>query len=302
MSIKLGACANQPGDATTYLALEAQLGRKLAITRHYFNWYDRVGQSKFLLWSVAQGKLPIVMWHPFVAGQNGGPGSGACTWSDITAGIEDDLIRQMADDLRALGVPVLFGFHHEPEDDIRGNAAQAESSLSNDYAVAGKEFRLAWNHVKKVMKAQGVPLVRFGVCLMAPTYGTGHGGIINWMPAGAEFFAVDGYNRGGVCAWQGAKWRTFEDIFAAANAYAVSHVKDLYIEETGCPEGAGTGSMGTTQKAQWFTDMGATLKSWPAVKGISYSNVYAKCDNRIDTSPGSLAAFKAVANDPYLGG
>jgi hypothetical protein len=107
---------------------------------------------------------------------------------------------------------------------------------------------------------------------------------------------VDGYNRGGVCGWDNAKWRSFEKIFTDAHNYAASHSKDLWIEECGTPEDTVVGG-----KAQWLTDAVALMKTWPEFKAWVYSDVISlKCDYRFTTSPSSLVAAQAIAADPYF--
>ena len=58
------------------------------------------------------------------------------------------------------------------------------------------------------------------------------------------------------------------------------------------------------RKAQWITDARALFKKpgWEGFKGVLYHNKtskYPNCRWFVDSSPASLAAFAAMANDVY---
>jgi hypothetical protein len=79
---------------------------------------------------------------------------------------------------------------------------------------------------------------------------------------------------------------------------------DLVLAEWGSAEDPANAQ----RKAQWIADAQAMFKQ-PAYErfvGISYwnqlSHNYAGCDFKITSSPASLNAFKAMANDPFYSG
>lgn len=266
-----------PGITAGTEAFEALIGRKVDATRHYRNFNDRLDDST-IIQSIAGGRSPLISWHAFT-GLNGTD----ARWADITAGLHDDVIALRAAELISLGTaPVRFVFHHEPEDDVDSIGGQGKCGVAADFAPA-------WRHVKRTMRAAGVGLnVRFGVCLMGATYRGGHGGPAAWIPSTLkpDFIASDGYNR-----TVGA-WASFDEVFGPAHTFAVSRGKPFVIEECGCSEGP-TPDL----KPAWYADAARVLAVWKP-ELLMYSNVYAANfggqDYRIDTSPASLAAFKAL--------
>lgn len=278
-----------------FQALETALGHPLALTRHYLSW-DGDPSRGDIAWSIANGKTPIISWHPFIAGQKGGVGSGACKWTDISNGSQDAIIVAFAQKLAALNHEVWFSFHHEPEDDMAPVYAQADSGTS------ASQFVLAWRHVRHIMRTiapGGVPLVKFGVSLMGATYRGGHGGPDVWMPPmrALDFIASDGYNRAGQCG-SSSTWQTFDDVFGPAGQYALLNKKPLLLQEVGCVEDLD--AAGET-KAQWLAVMEQRVQLWGNVIGVSYSDVYAApggvqpyCNYHLDSSPESFAAFQAL--------
>ena len=91
--------------------------------------------------------------------------------------------------------------------------------------------------------------------------------------------------QGGLLA--GTSWTSFDGVFSAGIAELTSITsKPLFISEVGAPEVGG-------DKAAWVTDMFATLADRPEIKGFTWFSHQKEADWRIDSSPGSLAAFKA---------
>ena len=114
---------------------------------------------------------------------------------------------------------------------------------------------------------------------------------------------MDGYNRFPRAA---DRWLSFERIFVPAHRFAVAHDKGMLVEETGTLEQTDGGHRGDPRaKAQWFKDMAATVKAWPEVVGIEYSNTVADYRGHpmayeVETSQASMDAFRSVAQDPYF--
>jgi hypothetical protein len=168
----------------------------------------------------------------------------------------------------------------------------------------------------------GVPNLTWVITFMHNTFAPylKHGGPQRWWPSGSPFpdvpddhlMGVDIYNRN-VCHFKG--WRTFMDLMdptlksqtkqqLTAYNFAVGVNRKIFIGECGCVECDDCG--GTCQpgidKAGWFQDALTNMKTWTNLEAFCYSNVWGFRDGdyRIDTSPESLAAFQALANDPYF--
>jgi hypothetical protein len=284
-----GAYVNPFGQSqsTGITAFETLIGRPLAITRHYLTWNIPLPGST-IRWTASAGHIPYVAWHATKKGNVAVP------WASITAGVEDAWITTQAVAIRDAGFPMYLTFHHEPEDD------QANGSAA--------DFVAAYDHVRGIFDANGVTNVTWVVTLMATTYGGGHGGYDQWLPANFDLLGVDGYNRH-PCIANLAKhpWNPFEVIFADAHDASVSSGIPLIVGENGCVEAYDCGDTtgDPAAKAQWIADEGTTLKSWPEVKAILYSHTTCRhngfpMEYRVDSSPSSLAAYTALGMDPYF--
>jgi hypothetical protein len=257
------------------------IGRQLDLTRHYIIW-DRDIVNEPIVRSAAGGRIP------FIALQAKRQDGSLVKWSDIATGVEDATIEHQAGLLRELDHQVYFAFNHEPE---------------NDPAGSPQDYRDAFDHIKSVFTAQGVTKIHHVATLMRGTYQGARGGAHQWMPEGADLVGADGYNRG-ACN-PGIGWESFESIFDAAHAFAVDVGKPMALEEWGCVEADDCGGSEHTSKAHWLLGAGSTIRSWPEVAVVVYTNSRADyggkaVDFRVDTSPASLAAYRHVGNEPHF--
>jgi Glycosyl hydrolase family 26 len=279
-----GAPAPTPGKTMlgTYLDLKGmsfpdalakrnqQLGREPRIVQWYYEWTDTL-PAKFP--ELPAGAIPMVTWR-------------GTTYSSILNGSQDALIGKQADRLKAYGKPVFLRWAWE----MNGSwYVWGGSRNGNDPA----KFVQAWQHLHKIFLDHGATNVGW---TWAP----------NWysLPQ-APWNTIDAYYPGdqyvdwvGISGY-GDTGLTPDKIYNEFyNAYASR--KPMMLAETGVIDRGGT------TKPDWIT----ALKNWT----ISHPDVGAVCwydtntspgttdDFRIDSSPGSLAAFKAMANDPYFSG
>ena len=73
--------------------------------------------------------------------------------------------------------------------------------------------------------------------------------------------------------------------------------KPFMVAETGsCPSDSGG------DKGNWMAQMRNDMKSpaYKNVKAVVYFNVNKECNWRVDSSPSSLAAYKAMGADSYF--
>jgi hypothetical protein len=111
------------------------------------------------------------------------------------------------------------------------------------------------------------------------------------------------------------EWRWFMDLMnpalqsprkqkLTAYNFAVGVNRKIFIGECGCVEcyDCGGNCQPGATKAAWFQDALTHMKSWTNLEAFCYSNVSGFRDGnyRIDTSPEALAAFQALASDPYF--
>lgn len=280
------------GSLDAFIDVQNKLGTSLDVMRFYMSWGGNITGNNYLQYAKDNDKTVILAWHPFIGGGLPPSQNTACTWNDISSGRQDGRIRDMGSQLAAAiaaGFKCLFVWHHEPEDDCPPINHAASCSTSSNEAIQAMEFRKAFNQVRRLFIAAGVPSSAIGVTLEGSTYRGNHGGADLWLPRTAAFIGTDGYNRGGVC---GKRWMSFDETFGAANAKAEALGKPLLMEEIGCPEGLA--ATGPQSKAEWLGQMKSSLAAWPRVFAWCYSHVDAICDYHVDTSAESLAAFKAV--------
>jgi hypothetical protein len=288
-----GAFAMPQGSQTNIealLALEAMVGRKMAIHRNY-QGMDTDLLSKEAVWLSQRGTTPYRSFHAWTGSQRN-----AIKWADIAAGNHDSWLRVQAKALGDWGRKMYICFHHEPEDDTTGNP-QSQTYQHRGCGSAA-DYRAAYNHVRQIFS--GVSNLTWVVTLLSPTYMGSHGGPAAWYPKSYDLVGVDGYNR-----WpcSGSDNKTFAEKFSSARDFAVSKGKRMVIPEWGTIEqtACGHSSGDSNGKAKWFVAAGNALKSWPEVKWVSYSHVIAGSYNfRCDSSGTARAAFTTLGIDPYF--
>ena len=279
-------------DNRAYIAaVEAEIGRPLAYdTRYYTFGQDQVITAREQ-WAKSVGKIPFIhldMGGCFTAGCKTRP-----SWAQVAKGTYDTYLKQQAAALNAYGSPVIFNY---------GN----ESNLKSQNRGTPTDFKNAWNHIVGVFRAAGVSNVTYALTMTNGIYDQGKGDI--WYPGDAtvDALAPTGYNWactpnhanfGTPACDQG--WRSFQQVFNSSYAYATKHGKKLLVSETGTAEDPSVPG----RKALWILGMAHTAKTWPALMGIVWFQAGKLVDYwKIDSSPGALAAYKCVGNDPAFGG
>ncbi|MDP8910953.1 MAG: hypothetical protein M3M94_02665 [Actinomycetota bacterium] len=255
--------------------LERRIGRRFDLGRYYYHWDDAI--SLPFARRVLGDRIPLIGW---VAERRDGT---AVPWREISSGRHDAVIAARADVLKGYGSKVMLIFHHEPEDDVGRFGTPA------DYAAA---FR----HVVSVFRERGATNVVWVWNLMAWTFNPrAKPGASAYYPGDryVDWIGADGYNWFGSQHVKGAPWRSFEDVFGAFYSWGLARRKPLLLAEWGTLEDAAT----PERKARWFSDATKTLKRWPAIKAISYFNARGWW---FDSSDRSLAAYRAMAHDPYF--
>jgi hypothetical protein len=269
--------AGEPTAKEAILDLEGQVGRQFEIFRRYAFWDSKI-PDRIHQWAAESGRTPYISWHAYNSDRTIIP------WASIAAGEQDAIIRSTAQSLSGFGYPILFGFHHEPENDLRNGSAD--------------DYRQAWKRVRGIFDEIGASNLTWVAALMASTYAGGHGGSQVWLPEAGSYHLVgaDGYNW-----WRlqsRPKWRTFAEIFAPARASSIALSKGLLIAEYGSLEQTYGGYPGDpAAKGAWFNDAANTIKAWPEVKGAIYSHA---SNWWVDSSTPSLDAFRSVGHDFYF--
>ncbi|MFL5766623.1 MAG: hypothetical protein ACJ758_02115 [Actinomycetota bacterium] len=271
----------------TTKAFETVIGRRLGMTRHYLRWDYRPIPSDAMTQSATGHRVPFMDWRPQKQADDS-----FITWGDIANGLHDAEIDAVGTSLASWNKTAYFTFNHEPENDA------VHCGTASDY-------KAAYARIKQRFAAAGATKLKYVCTLVQGTFKGLNGGPDVWFPNGAQYVGADGYNRS-KCS---GGWKTFETLFTEAHTYAVSRGRNMVIEEFGCVENADPcGDVTTTEtKAKWFTQAAATIKGWPEIKAVIYTNVLASyrtyqdtIDFRIKSSTAAKNAYIAVGQDPYI--
>jgi hypothetical protein len=257
-------------DENALLHFESEIGRKVAIDHIYVHFGTPLPYARFA-WDRANGRVPLEDWD--VADP-------AYSWARIAAGKADGIINATARAAAAYGQPLLFSFDHEPlySAFVPGRPAQ---------------FVAAWRHIVDRFRAVGADNVFWVLILTASTYDQGIADLYYPGRAYVNFLAADGYN------WKfahKARWRSLADIFTSFYYYTLEKHLPAMITEAGTLEDPNDPG----RKAAWYRGADAWLHTHPNIKAFVYFNTTVRWPWWIDTSPQSLAAFRALAQDPLF--
>lgn len=284
MSVRLGRW-DSTSTPSEIAKADILAGAPSGFARHYLaingNW-----DGGFTQWAYDHARINVYSIHSWTGSKD----RTAVPWVDITAGRFDAAILASARGLKDIPnrtVPAYIVFHHEPENEEDGKVSG--DLPAGQTCGTRQEFAKAADHFRFVIRQVLAPSdALFGVTFMAGTYRSGRWR--EWVPDKYQFLGIDGYSHGN-------PKETASYIHAPAHQAAVEAARSLFIQETGCEE-----IEGTRFKAGFFDELRQLGREWPELIGIEYSNVQAKGDYQIDTTPESLSAFRAWSADPYYTG
>ena len=252
--------------------MESRIGRSLAVSRVYSLWDD--SQPVYAVSSnLAAGRLPLLSIRPQLRDGTKIP------WASIAAGTYDsDIIRQ-ADQLKAIGKPILLAFHHEP-------------NLATGYGTAA-DFRAAYQHYVTVVRGEDATNVAFAVVL------TPNATPADWYPGDAyvDWVGADVYNFG-ACTASRPAWTSLADLAQKFYTWASATGKPIVFAEWGVPEDPSA----PDRRADWINDAATTLSGWPDVRAVIYFDEQGSCDWRLTGSDSAVQAFAALGHLPLANG
>jgi beta-mannanase len=224
-----------------------------------------------------RGATPLITWEPWRAG--GGVNQPGYALARIASGAHDAYLRRWARALRSFGGPVMLRFAHEMNGDWCPWSEAVNGNRPSDYVAA-------WRHVHAVFSAAGASNVTW-VWSPNVVY-PGSTPLTGLFPGDdvVDVVAIDGYNWG--TTRPGMTWTTPADLFGPtlAQARTVAPGKPLMIAETASAEAGGS-------KAAWIQELFTWLRTQPDVRTVVWFHHQKETDWRIDSSPGSAAAFAA---------
>lgn len=290
--IEIGAFISVSPPTAAYVnEFEDLIGRHIYSVMWYQGW-DATGQPSFPCTDL----LPV-LYHDGVRTDI----SFHLTWepwvklADIANGVYDAYLTRYATEVKECGLKTRLRFAHEMiQNDVYDNC-QGQPNCPEWYPWQDQptDYVAAFRHVHDAFKTAGATNVEFVWC---PNNQPDQVNVVSKYYPGSEYvdwLCIDGYK------WNGADWGSgwFNDIFY--NMYhtfvdnkAMFGDKPVMIGEFAACEGA--------VKPAWITDAFSNLTSTGYSKvGASYwFNINKECDWRVNSSPGSLAAFQAAISDP----
>ncbi len=299
------------GTKPSYTPIEEfgkKLGHKPALIHGFYSWKnpdgsDRPFPKEFSDYAVGQGATPLITWEPGQADEKNQVERRQPDWTcvQIASGRYDDYIRTWATSAKAYPHVLYVRLMHE------FNAAPYPYAYSMDHTNnAPNKYVTAFRHVVDIFHTLNVTNVQFIWCF-------GCGAQVpppeNWFPGDAyiQWIGLDGYNYGFVKDGSQKRWRSYEEVFGQSYARLtrVSR-RPVILSEIACVEDVDRkGSMNIVDKSKkpdWIRDafLNAIPQKTPRVKAVVLFNSVGHNfpSYVIDSSPESLAAFRAVAASP----
>ncbi|HEX4431584.1 MAG TPA: hypothetical protein VHZ96_20110 [Frankiaceae bacterium] len=261
--------------------LQTQEGRAADVIHFYHSGTQLFPSASDIAMSKSTGKDQILFenWKPELGH----------TWAQVAAGVPavDTEIDNEAAYIKSHYTKKFFlSVHHEPENEII-------TTPGSGYTAA--DYAAMYRHVVLRLKADGVTNAIWTMDYMgyskwceASWFGQLYPGndVVDWI-------AYDPYSTGGgtfgtmADGKDGTKWAGFYHWATTAHPGTPLMLAEWGVTETTDPNA----------KANFFKNMPTLEKSYPAIKALVYWNS-GGYPTRIDSSPQSLAAFKALAQNP----
>ncbi len=255
-------------------ALEAQIGRTLALDDHYYGWNTHFPAAQEAD-DAAHNRIPVVAWN--------------CAYSNasVAAGTHDSDIIATATAIKAYGHPLFLRWFWEMDLPVTANSRTACWDAATDLPGGyfdPTHFVAAWQHIRAVFAAQSVTNV---VWLWTPSTRYAHQAatLAPYFPGDA---AVDWV---GSDIYAPTAGETFTQTYAAMYATLTSlSAKPILAAETATI---------ATNQATWFSGADAILAAtFPNIKGIMYFD--AQGGRGWTLTPTGLNQFKTFAHSAYL--
>lgn len=272
------AVAGAPTDLSEVATLTGGLGEAPGQVTFYSAWslggdFPAADAARV----AATGAVPELTWEPWDPAA--GVAQPAYALDRITAGDFDAYLTRWAKQVKAYGKPLVIRFAHEMNGSWYPWAEQVNGNGPGDY-------RAAWQHVVGIFQRAKVANVSWTFAANVPYPGSTPLASLYPGDGYVDRVGLDGYNWGTTQPW--STWQSFGDLFGPGVAELRSiTTRPVYVCETAAPEGAGG------DKAAWISDMWSWLAVHPEVRGLTWFSLAKEADWRIDSSPASLAAFRA---------
>lgn len=267
-----------PGEVERLEGLEDAVGRPVDYFGYYQGWAARDAFDTTRAGAaIARGATPVVAWEPW--DWTGGVNQPEFRLARILAGDYDDYIRTWARDAKAFGKPVLLRFAYEMNGDWMPWSESVNGNRPGEYVKT-------WRYVHRIFDEVGARNVRW---VWAPNVVSPAFTPLKGLYPGDRFVdlvGIDGYNWGTTATTWDSSWQSFDEIFRPT-IRRIRRItsKRILITETASTEVGG-------DKGRWIKSTLAALDRYPFIVGVMWFNYDKETDWRIQSSSGSLRAFR----------
>jgi hypothetical protein len=285
-----------PNKQADFAALENAIGRKLAIDNDHEDWAVMPDIAR-IRWDIAQHRLPMISWR--IIFERSDPEKGCATADAIQAGKYDEQLDRQARAVKALATPILIRFNYEMTNNEE-NTCFTGFRVKRDLPTAGAKYVAVWKRVVDRFRAAGATNVKW---VWAPGHKAYEKGIWQMFYPGStyvDWIGVDDYNKSATPA-SFATDPGINGFYSATSGMG----KPLMIAETGA---ANDPAQHPDPQTLWLTTAREFLKQHPAIRAFVWWNQKGKLKRENPNYGGTgyvlqgpgLAAFKAMANDPWF--
>ena len=253
--------------------LEERLGRPLALDRVYHRWdeaFPTVADRR----SVAAGRTLFLGWSCRAS-------DGVLNWRHLAEGGYDDLVDARAAALRALDRPVLMSFCHEPATYVGRSGTSAD-------------FVAAWRHLVVRTSADGAP-VSWVWTLTSHAFRQQQADAFYPGDDVVDWVGVDGYVNVD-CPWLDVPWRSWDETFGPAEAFAEQHGKPLAVAEFSLREDPADPG----RKGRWLRDSLPQLEAMSRLHAVVGFNSEHACSSYVVSSPAALAGLRSWSDSDFF--
>ncbi len=269
-------------------SVEDQIGRTFDIDHQFYRWDNFASDHNvkhYINTTVREGRIPFLSWKPVMADNTN------VSWKAIGEGKYDAMIRENAQTVKSLGVPVFMVFDHEANGRV-GKFSPEKSTDAHNTIKAGSEaeFVAAWQHVHDLFAEQGVTNVSWA-WIMTRTPFAGDASFADRMYPGDEYVdwvGLDPYN-----FFHGGKtWRDLDELMVGFTNWVDTRGVDKpwMLGEWGSVEDPNNPG----RKGQWYDNAANYIESEPRLKATVHFESTPKYNWRFDSSPSSKSAFTAA--------
>jgi hypothetical protein len=286
-----GAPLGKPG-MTAWDKWTSLVGKRVHFIMWYADWSSGF-QSFAVTNAYARGATPVITWEMKNRQAD-------IHYADVLGGKWNKYIDGWAAAAKADGRPIMLRFGHE----MNGNWYGWSGASNGGSVAAGGQFVATWKYVRDRFTRAGATNVTWAWCVNAESVpNETWNAIENYYPGDAyvDWTCADGYNWGtsqtiANAGWI-SHWQSFDELFASVyqRITAIAPSKPFMIGEFASSELGGN-------KAQWIADAASRMHAaYPQLRAFIWFNYNKETDWRVESSPGSLNAFKsAFVNDSYF--